>query len=281
MATLAAQLRNLFARELEVPERREPGAVSMRAVDVSVDRGQRRVLESVSLDVRVGEVLALVGPNGAGKSTLLAAMAGDQDIAAGHVELDGRPLDRWTGTDMAQRRAVLPQQHTVGFSFTSLEVVRMGRAPWVRTACRDEDADAVREAMEACDVARFAERPFAALSGGERSRVALARVFAQRTETLLLDEPTAALDLGHQEAVMSLVRERARAGTAVVVVLHDLALAAAYADTVAVLEAGALAAYGSPREVLTEDLLSRVYGHPVEVIAHPRSGAQLVLPQRD
>ncbi|SEM41654.1 iron complex transport system ATP-binding protein [Rhodococcus maanshanensis] len=280
MATLAAQLRNLFARELEVPERREPGAVSMRAVGVSVDRGQRRVLESVSLDVRVGEVLALVGPNGAGKSTLLAAMAGDQAIAEGHVELDGRPLEHWTGTDMAQRRAVLPQQHTVGFSFTSLEVVRMGRAPWTRTACRDEDADAVREAMEACDVAAFAERPFAALSGGERSRVALARVFAQRTETLLLDEPTAALDLGHQEAVMSLVRERARAGTAVVVVLHDLALAAAYADTVAVLEAGALAAYGSPREVLTETLLSRVYGHPVEVIAHPRSGAQLVLPQR-
>ncbi|WP_027501864.1 heme ABC transporter ATP-binding protein [Rhodococcus sp. UNC363MFTsu5.1] len=280
MATLAAQLRNLFARELEVPERREAGAVSMRAVGVSVDRGQRRVLESVSLDVRVGEVLALVGPNGAGKSTLLAAMAGDQAIAEGHVELDGRPLEHWTGTDMAQRRAVLPQQHTVGFSFTSLEVVRMGRAPWTRTACRDEDADAVREAMEACDVAAFAERPFAALSGGERSRVALARVFAQRTETLLLDEPTAALDLGHQEAVMSLVRERARAGTAVVVVLHDLALAAAYADTVAVLEAGALAAYGSPREVLTEDLLSRVYGHPVEVIAHPRSGAQLVLPQR-
>jgi iron complex transport system ATP-binding protein len=230
MATLTAQLRNLFARELEVPERREPGAVSMRAVDVSVDRGQRRVLQSVSLDVRVGEVLALVGPNGAGKSTLLAAMAGDQDIAAGHVELDGRPLDRWTGTDMAQRRAVLPQQHTVGFSFTSLEVVRMGRAPWVRTACRDEDADAVREAMEACDVARFAERPFAALSGGERSRVALARVFAQRTETLLLDEPTAALDSASAVAVEELVRALAARGLGVLMVTHDEAQAERVAD---------------------------------------------------
>ena len=112
------------------------------------------------------------------------------------------------------------------------------------------------------------------------SRVALARVLAQRTGTLLLDEPTAALDLGHQEAVMGLARERARAGAAVVVVLHDLALAAAYADTVAVLEAGRLAVHGSPAEVLTETLLTRVYGHPVEVLAHPETGAQLVLPRR-
>ncbi|TQF68484.1 heme ABC transporter ATP-binding protein [Rhodococcus spelaei] len=252
----------------------------MRAVEVSVDRGGRRVLDSVSLDVRLGEVLALVGPNGAGKSTLLAALSGDHLIAGGHVELDGKPASEWTGTEMSRRRAVLPQQHTVGFSFTAREVVGMGRAPWARTARRDDDQVAVSEAMAACDVERFADRPFAALSGGERSRVALARVLAQRTDTLLLDEPTAALDLGHQEAVMELARDRARAGAAVVVVLHDLALAAAYADTVAVLDGGRLAALGTPQEVLSEELLSRVYGHPVEVLTHPETGAHLVLPKR-
>ncbi|MFC9789252.1 heme ABC transporter ATP-binding protein [Rhodococcus sp. NPDC127528] len=277
---LAARVRSVLVRELPVPEHAEPGTVSMRAVEVCVDRGDRRVLDAVSLDVRRGELLALVGPNGAGKSTLLAALSGDHLVADGHVELDGRPVREWTGTEMARRRSVLPQQHTVGFSFTAREVVEMGRAPWARTARRDDDGIAVREAMAACDVERFAERPFAALSGGERSRVALARVLAQRTDTLLLDEPTAALDLGHQEAVMELARDRARAGAAVVVVLHDLALAAAYADTVAVLEGGSLAALGTPRDVLTEGLLSRVYGHPVEVLTHPDTGAQLVLPKR-
>ncbi|MFC4604581.1 heme ABC transporter ATP-binding protein [Rhodococcus kronopolitis] len=280
MSAIARRVQSILARELPVPTPPAPGEVSMRAVGVSVDRGRRRVLDEVSLDVRAGEVLALVGPNGAGKSTLLAALSGDQALAGGTVELDGRPLADWTGTDMAQRRAVLPQQHTVGFSFTATQVVRMGRAPWLRTPLRDEDDEAVREAMSACDVEIFADRSFAALSGGERSRVALARVLAQRTGTLLLDEPTAALDLGHQEAVMSLARDRARAGAAVVVVLHDLALAAAYADTVAVLADGHLAVHGSPREVLTESLLSRVYGHPVEVLAHPVTGAQLVLPHR-
>ncbi|MGW0042049.1 heme ABC transporter ATP-binding protein [Rhodococcus sp. NPDC003348] len=277
---LSARVRELLARDLPAPEWPAPGAVTMRAVDVSVDRGGRRVLESVTLDVRAGEVLALVGPNGAGKSTLLAALSADTDVASGHVELDGRPLGEWNRPEMARHRAVLPQQHTVGFSFTAREVVRMGRTPWARTTLRDEDDAAVTEAMATCDVERFADRPFAALSGGEKARVALARVLAQRTATLLLDEPTAALDLGHQEAVMHLAADRARAGAAVVVVLHDLALAAAYADTVAVLADGGLAAFGTPRDVLAEDLLGRVYGHPVEVLAHPRTGAQLVLPRR-
>lgn len=279
--SVSTRLRGMFARDLPVPAHPEAGAVTMRAVDVAVDRGPRRVLDSVSLDVRAGEVLALVGPNGAGKSTLLAALSGDTAVAGGHVELDGRPLGDWTGSDMARLRAVLPQQHTVGFSFTAAEVVRMGRTPWARTVLRDEDDDAVAEAMTACDVTRFATRPFAALSGGEKARVALARVLAQRTATLLLDEPTAALDLGHQEAVMHLAAERARAGAAVVVVLHDLALAAAYAGRVAVLADGGLAAVGAPRAVLDEELLGRVYGHPVEVLNHPRTGAQLVLPRRD
>lgn len=278
---VTTRVRDMFARDLPAPAFPDAGAVTLRAVDVRVDRGSRTILHSVSVDVHAGEVLALVGPNGAGKSTLLAALSGDSRVHSGRVELDGRPLGEWTGSEMARRRAVLPQQHTVGFSFTAGEVVRMGRTPWARTTRREEDDGAVAEAMSACDVTSFAGRPFAALSGGEKARVALARVLAQRTATLLLDEPTAALDIGHQEAVMDLAAGRARTGAAVVVVVHDLALAAAYADRVAVLDDGRLAAVGAPETVFTEDLLGRVYRHPVEVLCHPRTGAQLVLPRRE
>ncbi len=281
MSGMSRALTRILTRTHGLPDDPPPGTVTLRATHVSVDRGSaRRVLDRVSLDVVAGRILALVGPNGAGKSTLLAALAGELELAAGTVELDGRELSHWAVADMARRRAVLPQTHNVGFPFTAREVVTMGRAPWARTPRRSEDLAAVEAAMAATDVTHLAERAFPALSGGERARVALARVLAQRTTTLLLDEPTAALDLGHQEAVLHLARERAAAGAAVVVVLHDLGIAAAYADSVAVLRDGRLAASGSPREVLTTALLTRVYQHPVEVIDHPVTGAQLVLPLR-
>ncbi|WP_051020769.1 heme ABC transporter ATP-binding protein [Nocardia araoensis] len=260
------------------------GDVTVRASGVSVERrggGQaRRVLDGVDFEAVAGQVVALVGPNGAGKSTLLAVLAGELAPSAGTVELDGQPLAHWTTLDMARRRAVLPQTHTVGFPFTAREVVAMGRAPWVRTERREHDEEQIAAAMAVTDVAHLATRSFPTLSGGERARVALARVLAQDTATLLLDEPTAALDLGHQEAVLRLAAERAAAGAAVVVVLHDLGVAAAYADRVAVLDAGCIAADGPPREVLTTELLTKVYQHPVEVLDHPVTGAQLVLPVR-
>ncbi|WP_431955663.1 heme ABC transporter ATP-binding protein [Nocardia lijiangensis] len=276
----------MLGRVHEEPRRPDPGTVTLRARGVSVDRRggasghARRVLDAVDFDVVAGEVVALVGPNGAGKSTLLAALAGELTLSEGSVELDGSGLDHWTPLDMARRRAVLPQSHTVGFPFTAREVVAMGRAPWVRTARGERDDEFVAAAMTSADVSHLAARSFPTLSGGERARVALARVLAQDTATLLLDEPTAALDLGHQEAVLRLATERASAGAAVVVVLHDLGIAAAYADRVAVLESGRIAADGPPREVLTTELLSRVYQHPVEVLDHPVTGAQLVLPVR-
>lgn len=182
--------------------------------------------------------------------------------------------------ELALRRAVLPQSATPSFPFTVEDVVRMGRAPWIG-ARPGEDGAAVAEAMAAAEVTAFAARPFSALSGGERARVALARVLAQRAPLLMLDEPTAALDLRHQELVLRLCRERARAGDAVVVVLHDLGLAAAHAHRVAVLRAGRVAADGPPEEVFTEDLLTEVYDQPVEVLPHPRTGAVLVLPVRE
>ncbi|WHM33266.1 heme ABC transporter ATP-binding protein [Streptomyces sp. BPPL-273] len=258
-----------------------PGDVLAAAEAVRVLLGGRPVLDGVDVRVRAGEVLALVGPNGAGKSTLLGALAADVPAAEGVVRVHGRPAGEWSAPELALRRAVLPQSASLSFPFPVAEVVRMGRAPWAGGEREAEDDAAVAEAMARTEVAGFAGRPFSALSGGERARVALARVLAQRAPLLLLDEPTAALDLRHQELVLRLCRERARAGDAVVVVLHDLALAAAYADRVAVLRAGRIAAEGAPAEVFDEDLLSEVYDQPVEVLPHPRTGALLVVPRRE
>ncbi|MFF7020722.1 heme ABC transporter ATP-binding protein [Streptomyces klenkii] len=256
------------------------GTVLAEARSLSVRLGGRTVLDGVGLGVAAGEVLALVGPNGAGKSTLLAALAHDLPAASGEVLIDGGPAASWSAAELALRRAVLPQSAELSFPFPVEEVVRMGRAPWAGTAAEGEDDEAVREAMAAAEVTGFASRPFAALSGGERARVALARVLAQRTPLLLLDEPTAALDLRHQELVLRICRERAADGAAVVVVLHDLGLAAAYADRVAVLHGGRVAAEGPPARVLEAELLTRVYLQPVEVIDHPRTGEPLVIPWR-
>ncbi|MGA5312576.1 heme ABC transporter ATP-binding protein [Streptomyces pseudogriseolus] len=261
------------------PPAAAPGDVLAETGSVSVRLGDRQVLTDVDVRVRAGEVLALVGPNGAGKSTLLSVLAADLPPAAGSVRIHGRDAAEWSAPELALRRAVLPQSATLSFPFTVADVVRMGRAPW--TGARpEEDEAAVAEAMAATEVTAFAGRPFSALSGGERARTALARVLAQRAPLLMLDEPTAALDLRHQELVLRLCRERARAGDAVVVVLHDLGLAAAYAHRVAVLGAGRVEAEGPPEDVFTEALLTRVYDQPVEVLPHPRCGTPLVLPVR-
>lgn len=267
-------------RRRELPTPLSPGAVAASAEGLRVRLGAREVLAGADLTVRAGEVLALVGPNGAGKSTLLAALAADTPPSGGTLRLLGRPAGQWTAAELALRRAVLPQSAALSFPFTVEEVVRMGRAPWAGTVREDEDDPAVREAMTATEVTAFGPRPFSALSGGERARVALARVLAQRTPLVLLDEPTAALDLRHQELVLRVCRARAKAGDAVVVVLHDLGLAAAHAHRVAVLHEGRIAADGAPGAVLEPELLSRVYRQEIEVLPHPATGVPLVLPVR-
>ncbi|MFD0684310.1 heme ABC transporter ATP-binding protein [Actinomadura fibrosa] len=256
-----------------------PGTPAIEVRDLGVTRGARTVLAGIDLTVAYGEVLALVGPNGAGKSTLLSAVSGDVP-STGLITVDGAPLTSWTRTGLAMRRAILLQHQTLAFPFTVAQVVAMGRAPWTGTPLADDDEAATAEAMRQTDVAAFADRPYPHLSGGEQARVSLARVLAQRTAVLLLDEPTAALDLHHQELVFGTVRRRAAAGAAVVAVVHDLGLAAAHADRVAVLHDGRLAACGPPSDVLTSSLLTRVYDHDIEVLPHPRTGHPLIHPHR-
>lgn len=238
------------------------------------------ILLDVTLDVSYGKVMALVGPNGAGKSSLLGILGGDLAPTGGSVTLDGRAVRDWSARELARRRAVLLQANQVSFSFSAREVVEMGRSPWAGDGRSDEDDDIVRDAMARADVTHLAHRPFPALSSGEKARVSLARVLAQRTPALLLDEPTAALDLRHQEEVLRLGRELAAEGRAIVVVLHDLSLAAAYADEIVMIAGGRIAARGTPTEVLTAVRVEHVYGTPVRILDDPDTGLPVVLPRR-
>jgi len=254
--------------------------LAITARGLTVRYGPATVLDGVDLDVRAGEVLCLVGPNGAGKSTLLAVLAGDVSPTDGKVEVHGRPLADWRLGDLARERAVLTQEHAVAFPFPVEDVVRMGRAPWRGLPEEDDDDVVVAASMIDTDVVPLAARPFGHLSGGEKARTSLARVLAQRTGIVFLDEPTAALDLGHQEAVLGRARALADAGGAVVVVLHDLTLAAAWSDRILLLDRGRVASEGPPTVVFDADLLSSVYATPVEVLPHPETGDLLVLADR-
>jgi iron complex transport system ATP-binding protein len=251
---------------------------TISAIDVGVDLDGVTVLDRVSLGVNTGEVLAIVGPNGAGKSTLLGVLGGELRATRGAVTFDGRAVGTIRAAELARLRSVLSQENTVSFPFRVSEVVAMGRAPWARAAEGRDDLTAVVEAMDAADVAHLAGRRYTTLSGGEKARVSLARVLAQRTRTILLDEPTASLDLRHQEEVMRIARRMADDGRAVVVVMHDLTLAGAYADRLALIADGHLAALGTPVEVLTEELVERVYGLPVEL--HVARGRPIIVPVR-
>lgn len=250
--------------------------ISARNIGVRLD--SRAILHGVSLDVRPGEVLALVGPNGAGKSTLLSVLSGDRTPDSGTVTIAGRAIGGIRASELARLRAVLTQENSVSFPFRVSEVVAMGRSPWARSIESRDDVAVVNAALEATDVAHLGERRYTTLSGGEKARVSLARVLAQSAPIVFLDEPTAALDLRHQEEVMRVARAMAVEGTAVVVVLHDLSLAAAYSDRLALVAHGTVEAIGTPSEVLTAERIERVYGVAVDL--HDVSGHPVIVPRR-
>ncbi len=248
----------------------------VRAVDLAYTVNDATLVGGVTLEVDAGEVVGVIGPNGAGKTTLLRLLAGELEPGSGSVTLDGHALDQLSPARLARIRALLPQHHVLEFGFRCIEVVLMGRHPHAESEAAARTA--ARRALEAVDAWSLAERTFPTLSGGEQARVACARVLAQETPLLLLDEPTANLDLRHQQTVMEVMRSRAAGGVGVVAVLHDINLAARHADRVAVMDAGRLRAVGTPRDVLTPSLLSEVYEIEVAVVPDPRTGQPLILP---
>ncbi|MET9877684.1 heme ABC transporter ATP-binding protein [Actinacidiphila glaucinigra] len=273
-------LGRLTGRRAAPPRPPEPGTVALSARGLGLRVGGTWLLKDVDLDLAAGSLLAVVGPNGAGKSTLLSLLAGDQPATTGTVHVGGLGVATAHPADLARRRAVLPQRATLSFPFTVADVVAMGRAPWAGTDAEDDDEDAIAHALTAAGMTGFTQRRYPTLSGGEQARASFARVLAQGTSVLLLDEPTAALDLRHQEQLMRTARDCADRGRAVLAVLHDLQLAAAYADEIAVLHAGRLVERGEPGAVLTEPLLEEVYRLPIEVYRHPVTGAVMVGPRR-
>ncbi len=253
---------------------------------LSVSYGTRRVLHNVSLEVNSGEVLALIGPNGAGKSTLVRAVSGVVPVESGSIRSNGSghpSVDLLSLPPMQRARslAVVPQAVSLPPAFTVWETVLMGRTPCLnflgQVSAKDEMI--ARLALQKVDALALSERRVGELSGGEQQRVLLARALAQSTPILLLDEPTSNLDLHYQVSFMETVSALAHQDNlAVLVALHDLNLAARYADRVALLVDGEIKAAGSPRQVLTPELISAAYHLPVQVIPHPFADVPLILP---
>ncbi|QOQ39879.1 heme ABC transporter ATP-binding protein [Trueperella pecoris] len=252
----------------------EPYAVS--AHDVSFSYGQRSILSSVSLDVSFGEVVGLLGPNGAGKSTLMAVMAGDLANQTGTVEYGGVALTAHSRKQLARTRSVMPQSNEFPFSYVVRDIVAMGRHCWDTDKATDDVV--IDEAMAKTDVTGYDDRDVTRISGGEKARVTFARVLAQQAGVVFLDEPTAALDISHQERTMHVCRKLAEDGHAVIVVMHDLQLAGTHCDRVALLSGGNVVRVGAPQDVLTGELLTEVYEWPIEVM-QVADGRIVVLPQ--
>ena len=243
--------------------------------DVSVEFGGIRALTDVSFALESGSIVGLIGPNGAGKSSLLSALAGLLPPSLGRATLDGRALASWSPPALARRRAMLSQQVQLGFAFRVEEVVMLGRSPHGGGREHASDQQAVEAAMHAAQVWHLRQRSYLQLSGGERQRVQLARVLAQVWQShadaapawLLLDEPEAGLDVAHQHFVLQRARQLARQGLGVIAVLHELNLAARYADDIALLAQGRLLRHGSPTHALDPATLSTVYGLPLRRVA--------------
>lgn len=251
--------------------------MTVRAHGLSFAYGQNEVLTDVSLEVEPGRVVGLLGPNGTGKSTLLGILTGDLKPASGEVLLDGRDIATFSRKELARTRAVMPQSSDFPFAYLVRDIIAMGRASWDTGA--EENDRIIDAALERTAVADMQERDITSLSGGETARVTLARVLAQDASIVFLDEPTAALDVSHQERTMSTCVELAAEGKTVVAVMHDIQLAAAYCDLIALMHDGRIVRYGPPEEVLTSESLSEIYEWPIRVLTLD-GGELAIIPAR-
>jgi iron complex transport system ATP-binding protein len=253
--------------------------MTLEARELVFSYDEHRVLDGVSLSLAAGELVGLVGPNGAGKTTLLHLLLGLLRPDGGTVAIDGVGPERMSRRGIAQRAALVPQQQPSEFAFTVRELVAMGRTPHLGRfePERPQDAEAVRLALEATETEALAARWVAELSGGERQRVHLARAIAQETPMLLLDEPTANLDVAHQLTMLDLVRRQVQGGKSAILALHDLSLAARYSDRLLLLAERRIVASGAPRAVITEDNLARYFRIRAR-LEHDGTGGLVVVP---
>lgn len=252
----------------------------IRAEKVSFQVSGKTLVADVDLTVNSGEVVALLGPNGAGKSSLLKLMSGQWSPSHGRVLFEDRPLGDWQPMEIARKRAVLPQSSTVPFSFLAMEIVLLGRSPHGDASRADSQA---REAMKRTECLHLADRTVTTLSGGEMQRVQLARVLVQigiqtggKSRCLLLDEPISNLDPSHQHGALIIARDLAKDGAAVLVVLHDLNLAAQYADRLVLMKEGKIVTSGIADDVLREETIASVFGVRARIVRNPVCDAPAV-----
>lgn len=265
----------------------EPGAL-VAARDLVFEVGGRALVAEISLTIAPGSFQVIVGPNGAGKSTLLRLLSGELRPSRGKILYEGVPVGEIPSWRLAAQRAVLPQSARLAFPFSAADVARIGLDGIGRGLTRRDRQRILAESLQKTDVAHLASRSYQTLSGGEQARVQFARVLCQLAagrslstgQALFLDEPTASLDLHHQSTLLEAVDGLRRAGVGVVAILHDLNLAAAYADTLLVLEGGRMVARGTPDAILTDALVARVFGVSWPVGQVPKPPQPFVLPHR-
>jgi iron complex transport system ATP-binding protein len=256
--------------------------IAYRSLVVRYPRAKRAAVDGVSFSAARGEITAVVGPNGSGKSTLVRALVGRVAPQAGQVLIDDRPIADSERRDVAKAVAVVAQSEETAFPATVAEYIALGRFPHIGAWHRVGEADrqAMERATDLTGVGEFLSRPMDALSGGERQRVRLARALAQGGEGLVLDEPTAFLDIGHEMTVFELLVALARDGQAVLLVSHNLNLVARFAQRIVLLDAGKVIADGAPAHVMQPATLERVYGWPITVAVDPTTGTPTLVPLR-
>ena len=254
------------------------------AKNISYSVGKKTILNAVDLDISTGEIVAICGPNGAGKSSLLKIISGELKPSSGTVHIQGIALSQWDIKQLATIRAVLHQESFLSFPFLVEEVVHLGRYPYPQSTNNDA---IVEYCLEKVGMHKYKKRTYTSLSGGEKQRVHLARILAQLEEKsaqpklLMLDEPTSALDLSHQEGTLHIAAQYAKDNNyAVIVVLHDLNLAAAWSDRIIFLKEGTLYTQGSPKDILTPDIISQIYNINTRILHHPDTNRPIIVVDR-
>lgn len=263
-----------------VPTQEADALFQLEAVSFAVP--ERTLLHPLTISLPKNRIIGLIGHNGSGKSTLLKILARQQPVSGGGVRFSGRVLSQWSSRDFARKLAYLPQYTPNGSGLLVRELVALGRYPWHGPLGRFAATDQARveEAMALAKITGMADRLVDTLSGGERQRVWLAMLIAQDAECLLLDEPISALDVVHQIEVLSLVHGLSRLnGNSVIVVLHDINMAARFCDEIVALHSGHVIARGTPTEIVSVDQLKQIYGLDMDVISQPGSGAPVAIPR--